>query len=151
MNESHIMQPIRYEDLNSRQQESYNFQQVSAILADYGFTTIRLTDDWRGADFIAQHINGTTFLKIQLKGRLTLDRKYQHRDIHICFRSGGQWYLYPHDSVMEQILASSNVSNTKSWTDGLYTFPSLSKELQALLEPFRLPVLTPQTNATGNA
>ena len=132
------MQRIRYQDLNSRQQESYNYQQASGILADYGFVTIRLSDDWRGADFIAQHIDGTTFLKVQLKGRLTIDRKYQNRDIHICFRSGGQWFLYPHDSVMEHILASTNVGKTESWAKGLYTFPTLSKELRAVLEPYRL-------------
>ena len=129
---------IRYEELNARQQESYNYQKVSAILADYGFVTIRLSDDWRGADFIAQHVDGTTFLKVQLKGRLTLDRKYEGREIHICFRAGADWYLYPHDSIMEQILASSTITGTKSWTKGLYTFPSLSRKLRGLLEPYRL-------------
>ena len=49
---------IRYADLNARQKENYNFQKVSAVLADFGFTTLRLTDDWQGADFIAQHIDG---------------------------------------------------------------------------------------------
>ena len=133
------LQRIRYEDLNSRQLESYNFQKVSAVLADYGFTTIRLTDDWRGADFIAQHMDGMTFLKVQLKGRLTIDRKYQHRDIHVCFRSEAQWYLYPHDAVMEQVLATSNVANTDSWaTSGAYSFPSLSEQLRAMLAPYRL-------------
>ena len=132
------MQRIRYEDLNARQQESYNYQKAAGILADYGFVTIRLSDDWRGADFIAQHNDGITFLKVQLKGRLTLDRKYQDRDIHICFRSGDDWFLFPHDSVMEQILASSTISGTESWTKGLYTFPALSKKLRAMLEPYRL-------------
>jgi hypothetical protein len=35
------------------------------VLADYGFLTMRLSDDWQGADFIAQHIDGA-FLKVQL-------------------------------------------------------------------------------------
>ena len=72
----HSLQRVRYEDLSSRQQESHNFQKASAVLADYGFTTIRLTDDWRGADFIAQHIDGTTFLKVQLKGRAKIGRAH---------------------------------------------------------------------------
>jgi hypothetical protein len=54
---------IEYESLNSRQREAFNFQKVSAVLADYGFITIRLSSDWRGADFIAQHVDGT-FLKV---------------------------------------------------------------------------------------
>lgn len=49
---------ICYNELNSRQQENYNFQKVSAVLADYGFVTMRLNDDWQGADFIAIHIDG---------------------------------------------------------------------------------------------
>jgi len=60
---------VAYSDLNSRQKENYNFQKVAARLADYGFNSIRLTDDWQGADFIAVHIDGETFLKVQLKGR----------------------------------------------------------------------------------
>jgi hypothetical protein len=50
---SAVFKRVGYRDLNSRQQEAFNFQKVSAVLADYGFTTIRLSSDWRGADFIA--------------------------------------------------------------------------------------------------
>jgi hypothetical protein len=68
---------IKYASLNSRQKENYNYQKLSALLADYGFVTMRLSDDWKGADMIAQHIDGETFLKIQLKSRLTFCMKYQ--------------------------------------------------------------------------
>jgi hypothetical protein len=70
---THEFKRVPYSSLNSKQQEGHNFQKVSAVLADYGFVTIRLSSDWHGADFIAQHVDGTTFLKIQLKGRLTFD------------------------------------------------------------------------------
>ena len=36
------MKRINYKDLNPRQQEAYNFQKVAAVLADYGFVTLRL-------------------------------------------------------------------------------------------------------------
>lgn len=135
----HLMTKIRYEDLNARQQESYNFQKVSGMLADYGYTTIRLSDDWHGADFIAQHVDGMNFLKVQLKGRVVFDRKYVGRDLHICFRSEGVWYLYPHDILMEQVrAASSTIGNTASWLKGMYSFPSLTANLRTLLEPYRL-------------
>lgn len=49
---------ISYNALNARQKENFNFQKVSAVLADYGFVTLRLCDDWQGADFLAQHIDG---------------------------------------------------------------------------------------------
>ena len=132
-------QRIRYSSLNSREQEAYNFQKVSAVLADYGFLTIRLSSDWRGADFIAQHVDGVTFLKVQLKGRLTFEKKYQGRDLHVCFPDGGQWFLYPHDELLEQVLAISGVSGTESWKKhGGYSFPRLSKKLRELLVPYRL-------------
>jgi len=44
---------INYSDLNSKQQEIYNFQKVASVLADFGFNCIKLADDWHGADFLA--------------------------------------------------------------------------------------------------
>ena len=67
---------IAYSELNPKAKEMYNFQKVSAKLADYGFTTMWLNNDWQGADFIAVHIDGVTDLKIQLKGGLAFDRRY---------------------------------------------------------------------------
>ena len=96
-----MFQPIAYADLNSRQKENYNFQKVAARLADYGFNSLRLTDDWQGADFIACHIDGETFLKVQLKGRFVLDRKYLGKDIHIAFLHRDDLYLYPHDAIYD--------------------------------------------------
>ena len=135
------LQPIDYSQLNARQKECYNFQKVSALLADYGFATIRLSSDWQGADFIAQHLDGT-FLKVQLKGRLVLDRKYEGQNLYLCFRDGAQWYLYPHDEVMTLLLASTEITTTDSWQQhGGYSWPGLSLNIQKLLAPWRL--LTP--------
>ncbi len=73
-------------DLNARQKENYNFQKISAVLADYGFVTLRLSDDWNGADFIALHKSGES-LRVQLKARLSFSRKYPRR---ILARTAGQ-------------------------------------------------------------
>ena len=135
----HTFQRVRYADLNARQQESCNFQKASAELADFGFVTMRLSDDWRGADFIAQHIDGITFLKVQLKGRLTFAKKYQGRDIHVCFPSNGLWFIYSHDELLPQVMEISGFSATVSWKKGgAYSFPRLSKKLREVLEPYRL-------------
>jgi hypothetical protein len=132
-------QRIIYDALNGRQQEAFNFQKVSAVLAAYGFTTVRLTADWRGADFIAQHFDGITFLRVQLKGRCTFDKKYIGRDLHMCFPSGDHWFLYPHDEVLDKALAETSIGGTDSWkTDGGYSFPAVTKKLKALLELYRL-------------
>jgi hypothetical protein len=134
-----ILQQISYRELNPRQKENYNFQKVSAILADYGFVTLRLNDDWQGADFIAQHIDGKLFLKVQLKGRLTLDKKYKEKNIFICFSHQDQWYLYPHDEMVTHLLETSNIANTESWIQtGLYTMPGISKAILPYLKQFAL-------------
>jgi hypothetical protein len=52
---------------------------MSALLADYGFVSMRLSDDWRGADFIAQHVSGNP-LHVQLKGRLAFDKPYRGKN-----------------------------------------------------------------------
>ncbi len=133
------MKRIKYNDLNARQQEAYNFQKVSAVLADYGFITLRLSSDWRGADFIAQHIDGVTFLPVQLKGRLTFDRKYQGRGLHVCFPDRGNWFLYPHDDLLAQVETVRTFSSTRSWQGpGSFHFPRLTRELKRLLEPYRI-------------
>lgn len=95
---------IRYDELNSRQPENYNFQKVAARLADNGFNCLRLSDNWQGADFIACHLDGQTFLKVQLKGRFCIDRKYAGKDIHIAFLRGGDCFLYPHDVFLQTLI-----------------------------------------------
>lgn len=131
------MRKVLYKNLNSRQQENYNFQKVSAHLADYGFNCLRLSDDWNGADFIACHIDGIKFLKVQLKGRLTFDKKYFQRDIHIAFNDAGTWYLYPHDELLGLFLSMGKLTGTKSWDDdGGYSWGTLSKEIKEVLKPY---------------
>lgn len=100
------MKKIKKDSLNKRQVETYNFQKVSAVLADYGFFTSRHHDDWEGADFTARHINGRTFMNVQLKGRLTFAKKYRNKDIHICFPYKDDWYLFEHDKLL--LIFSSN-------------------------------------------
>jgi len=48
---------VEYRGLNARQKELINFQELAGRLAVYGFNCIKLADDWRGADFLAFHIN----------------------------------------------------------------------------------------------
>ena len=50
-----MFQRIDPKGLNGKQKEIYNFQKSAALLADYGFNCIKLTDDWQGADCLAQN------------------------------------------------------------------------------------------------
>ena len=134
-----MYQRVLYENLNSRQKENFNFQKVAAELADYGFNCIWLNDDWQGADFIACHIDGNTFMKVQLKGRLTLDKKYNDKDIHIAFRQIDQWYVYPHDALRDELLSLGVMVGSKSWeVEGAYSWPKVPKQIQARLEQYAI-------------
>ena len=82
---------VNYRELNGKQKEIYNFQKVAARLADYGFNCIKLDDDWMGADFLAYHKDGVQTLRVQLKPRLTISKKYMGKDLYLCFRHRGDW------------------------------------------------------------
>jgi hypothetical protein len=133
---------ISYSQLNSRQKENFNFQKVSAILADFGFVTFRLSDDWQGADFIAQHVNGDIFLKVQLKGRLAVGTKYKGKDIWMCFHHKKVWYLFPHDEFLRWALENKSIGTTRDWKNsddwnkvtGIYTWPSPPKDAISWLD-----------------
>lgn len=126
---------IQYTELSARQQENYNFQKISAVLADYGFATIRLSDDWNGADFLALHKDGET-IKVQLKGRITIDGKYLGKDIWIAAPHDGGWFFYPHDQTLEVIDSVSPFRHSQSWQKNkLYSWPSPSKALFQALAP----------------
>ena len=120
---------INYNKLTAKQQESYNFQKVSAVLADIGYTTTRLADDWQSADFVAQHVDKKTFLKVQLKSKFSINKKYSGKDLYIAFRAGEEFYLYPHDELRDYVLQNSNVENTESWKKkGYYFWPTTPKK-----------------------
>ena len=130
---------INYFELSAKQKEVFNFQKISSKLADYGFKTIKLSDDWNGADFIAQHFKKDEFYKIQLKGRLTFDKKYSDKALWICFRNEENIYLYPHDELLNKLLNHGLMKNTKSWDiEGGYSFPSISKQIIEILMEYKL-------------
>ena len=58
------LEKVNYYKLSSREKENYNYAKISSSLSEYGFQTIKLSDDWQTADFIAQHIDKKTFLKV---------------------------------------------------------------------------------------
>jgi len=106
------LKKIIYAELNSKQKENYNFHKVASALADYGYNSMRLNDDWQGADFIA--VKDDDMLKIQLKGRFTIDKKYIEKDIFISFLEEGKVKIYKHDDALK--LIPENVKISKSWS-----------------------------------
>lgn len=130
------LQKIKYEELNAKAQEMFNFHKVAAKLADYGFTSMWLNNDWEGADFLAVHCDGSTFIKVQLKGRLSFSQKYRNKNIHICFISNGDVYLYPHDLILDKV--ESKISD-KTWiSQGTWSTSKLSVEFKEILIEYLL-------------
>jgi hypothetical protein len=127
---------IKYEDLNARAKEMYNFQKVSAKLADYGFTTMWLNNDWQGADFIAAHVDGVTDIKVQLKGRFSFNQRYRGKNIYICFISDDGIYLYPHDKILDVI--EQRISDSVWIEKGTWSSPTLTQEFKILLKEYLL-------------
>ena len=124
---------IEYENLTARQKEQYNFQKVAAKLADYGFNCIKVTDDRQGADFLAYHKDEINPLKVQLTSRLSIYRKYEGKDIWMCFpvskASGRRWYLIPHDRLVEIVGERTPWLETLSWRSGAYSSAKPSRHL----------------------
>ena len=133
------LERTNYDELNSKQKEIYNFHKVASVLADYGFNCIKLSDDWQGADFLAYHKDGDQTLKVQLKGRMLIDRKYIGKNLYMCFRIGDIWHLILHDELMrivEEILPET--FETLSWERGTYSWPRPPKQVRERLSRFAL-------------
>ena len=105
---------VSYRNLEARQKEIYNFQKVAGLLADYGFNCIKLSDDWKGADFLACHTGGKT-LKVQLKARMTIDKKYKDKSLWVTFPEGGNWYLMKHADLVKMVQKHTKWLSSKSW------------------------------------
>ena len=130
------LKKIIYSELNAKAQEMYNFQKASAKLADYGFTTMWLNNDWQGADFIAIHADGVTDIKVQLKGGLAFNKRYIGKDIFICFITDEEVYLYPHDLILKQI--EHRIADNRWNKAGKWFATRLTNENKRLLEPYLL-------------
>ena len=130
------LKKIEYSQLNAKAKEMYNFQKASSKLADYGFTTMWLNNDWEGADFLAVHVDGKTVLKIQLKARLTFSKKYKSKNILMCFPENGEIYLFPHDEILEKV--EHRISDRKWIETGTWSSSKLTKQNAELLEGYKL-------------
>ena len=130
---------VNYDVLSAKQKEIYNFHKVASLLADYGFNSIKLSDDWQGADFLAYHKEGNHTLKVQLKGRMLIDRKYIGKELHMCFRINSIWYLIPHDELMQIVEETlPDTLETLSWERGTYSWPRPPKTIREKLNQYAL-------------
>lgn len=112
------MKKITYKDLNSKQKELYNLTKLSAALIELNLTTIKLSDDYKGADFLMIDMDTADTFKVQLKSRITVDAKYLGHDLYIAFpikTRGKEWVIVKHDELVK-VWMKENTS--KSWNSG---------------------------------
>jgi hypothetical protein len=119
-----IFEKVSYGVLNSKQKENYNFHKVASALADYGYDSMRLNNDWQGADFIA--VKNDEMLKVQLKGRFTVDKKYLDKKIYIAFIEDNIVKIYEHDEAVNML--PDNIKQSDSWNiHGSYSWGKTPK------------------------
>jgi hypothetical protein len=108
---------------------------ISLALAE-GFNAFLPVYDG-GVDFILYREKDGMIYKVQLKGRWTIDRKYLRRDLWIAFPIEGDWYLVPHDKMVESAEADGK-AKSESWLKaGLYSTGKPSKAIIAACAPYR--------------
>jgi hypothetical protein len=130
------MEKVNYTKLNARQKEIYNFQKVSAVLADYGYVCIKLSDDRLWADFIAMHMNSGDSLKIQLKSRLTFAEKYEGKEIFVFFSEDrNNRFLYSHDDLLDHRSFAQMKITTSYKTNWSYSLNKMTDKQKNLFEP----------------
>ena len=102
-----------YSQLNNKQKENHNFHKLASLLASYGFNCIWLNDDVH---------------KIQLKSRLTFDKKYMKKDLYIAHPKNDGFSIYPHDEALKLFI--KRFKKTKSWNEkGIYHNTTQYKEM----------------------
>lgn len=135
---------VDYQDLNAKQREVYNFHLIAARLAQYGYASYPIRDDWNGGDMFARHMLNGRSLTVQIKSRATFDKKYQGKDLYIGFPLGQAVYVYPHDQVLDKYVAvraarGLPLDDNQAWArDGLVHWVKPTKEMMELLKPYEL-------------
>ena len=106
-----------------------------AKLAEHGYRCV----NQRGTEILASNHELDRPIRIQIKTRIGIYRKFLGNDTYMCFPIGGDWYLIPHDVLMEIVRDRTNWLNTESWNiQGVYHSASPSKFLIKGISEFAL-------------
>jgi hypothetical protein len=99
-------------------------------------------------DFILYHEPDNCLIKIKMLGRWTIEKKYVGRGIWMLFRIDRDWFLVPHDTLMEW---NPRALLSPSWTEkGHYHITSPSVEMRAKCDDFHFGIEEPPQGETPN-
>jgi hypothetical protein len=125
--------------LSSAEIEAANRAEATALLIRRGYRVYRPEADVRGEDLVIRTPAGVLW-PVQLKARPCVDwPRYGGRKIWMLFPHPQQpmeqrdWFLVPHDAFFPW--AKARHGNAAKWNEA-WSYPSVSKELAAFLEPF---------------
>lgn len=124
--------------LSSKAIELMNTHELTAELMARDWSVyLPVYDD--GIDLLATRGDATEIIRVQLKSRWSIDRKYVGRPIEIAFKDSGVWYLAPHAEMVSAGEAEGYCART-SWTGekGLWNVKTMSVRLRERMAPFTL-------------
>jgi hypothetical protein len=140
--------------LTTNEIEAANRAEATALLIRAGYRVYRPEADAYGEDLILRDLNGQ-LKAVQLKSRPLVDRGlYGGKNIWMLFPDpkgvipGRDWYLIPHDGLFAHMQQehgnTASMSKKEAWSDSY-----ISKKLQAVLDPYRLPTSVPTVAETS--
>lgn len=97
-------------------QEVIHRNVLSTRLLQLGYNVFLPVYD-EGIDLIAHRESDDDVRLIQQKSRWGIFRKYIGRNIWLAFPDGGDWYLVPHDAMLDWPEVAGFLA-TPSWCDG---------------------------------
>lgn len=123
--------------LSGKAIELMNTHELTAHLMARGWSVyLPVYDD--GIDLLATQSDVSNVIRIQLKSRWTISRKYVGRPIEIAFKDRGVWYLVRHEDMVKAGEAEGYCSQS-SWTeDGGWSVKNMSVSLSERMAPFTL-------------
>jgi len=134
--------PAEEAQFSSAITEAANRAEVTALLIRCGYRVYRPEADVYGEDLVVLPPSGQLHA-VQLKARPTVNlAKYGNRNLWMLFPSfqhsqtiARDWFLVPHDFFFEWV--KKRHGHAPKWND-VWHYPSLSKNLQIFLEPYKL-------------
>ena len=96
-----------------------------------------------GIDAIYYLESRNELLRVQLKSRPTIDKKYLDRQIWIAFPDGGDWFLFQHDDLVSHVKGLGVALPSDSWQNyGRYSWSAIPAWMRQWLERFKVEELT---------
>ncbi|MCW0925950.1 hypothetical protein [Weissella sp. LMG 11983] len=117
------LRKMPFEDMDKKFREHRNFHKLAAKLVDYGYVVSWLPVDDKGADIVAVHTVTSDVIKIQLKGRVTIDSEYFGKNIYMAFPKSDSepnknWVIVPHDELVKIYTTPENWQKNQGKSSG---------------------------------